>query len=95
MDHFYAVITAGSGGTRPWPLSRQSRPGQMLAVTPPAGLSRTASISIPGTPVVTDTAPGRMIATIGLDNIVIVDIPDVLLVCHRDRTEKCAKSPTS
>ncbi|HVO41472.1 MAG TPA: mannose-1-phosphate guanylyltransferase [Aggregatilineales bacterium] len=37
--------------------------------------------------VVTDTAPGRMIVTIGLENIVIVDTPDVLLVCHRSRSE--------
>lgn len=29
-DHFYAVIMAGGGGTRLWPLSRQSRPKQML-----------------------------------------------------------------
>lgn len=30
MDHFYAVIMAGGGGTRLWPLSRQARPKQML-----------------------------------------------------------------
>src|SRR4030067_2902389 len=29
-DHYYAVIMAGGGGTRLWPLSRQSRPKQML-----------------------------------------------------------------
>jgi len=29
-EHFYAVIMAGGGGTRLWPLSRQSRPKQML-----------------------------------------------------------------
>jgi mannose-1-phosphate guanylyltransferase len=28
--HFYAVIMAGGGGTRLWPLSRQKRPKQML-----------------------------------------------------------------
>jgi mannose-1-phosphate guanylyltransferase len=31
-DHFYAVIMAGGGGTRLWPLSRQNRPKQMLAL---------------------------------------------------------------
>jgi mannose-1-phosphate guanylyltransferase len=31
MDpHYYAVIMAGGGGTRLWPLSRQARPKQML-----------------------------------------------------------------
>jgi mannose-1-phosphate guanylyltransferase len=30
MDHYYAVIMAGGGGTRLWPLSRRSRPKQSL-----------------------------------------------------------------
>jgi mannose-1-phosphate guanylyltransferase len=30
LQHTYAVIMAGGGGTRLWPLSRQSRPKQML-----------------------------------------------------------------
>jgi mannose-1-phosphate guanylyltransferase len=30
LNHFYAVIMAGGGGTRLWPLSRQERPKQML-----------------------------------------------------------------
>lgn len=29
-DHFYAVIMAGGGGTRLWPVSRQNMPKQML-----------------------------------------------------------------
>jgi mannose-1-phosphate guanylyltransferase len=33
MEHFYALIMAGGGGTRLWPLSRQSRPKQVLALT--------------------------------------------------------------
>lgn len=31
-DHFYAVIMAGGGGTRLWPLSRTKRPKQMLSL---------------------------------------------------------------
>ncbi len=30
LDHYYAVIMAGGGGTRLWPLSRKNRPKQML-----------------------------------------------------------------
>ncbi|MEP7287258.1 MAG: mannose-1-phosphate guanylyltransferase [Chloroflexota bacterium] len=33
MDHFYALIMAGGGGTRLWPLSRQDRPKQVLSLT--------------------------------------------------------------
>lgn len=32
LDHFYALIMAGGGGTRLWPLSRQSHPKQMLSL---------------------------------------------------------------
>jgi mannose-1-phosphate guanylyltransferase len=30
LEHYFAVIMAGGGGTRMWPLSRQSQPKQML-----------------------------------------------------------------
>jgi mannose-1-phosphate guanylyltransferase len=32
FDHYYAVIMAGGGGTRLWPLSRQNQPKQMLSL---------------------------------------------------------------
>jgi len=41
--------------------------------------------------VVTDSMPGRLIVTIGLEDIVIVDTSDVLLVCRRDRSEDVRK----
>ena len=31
-ENYYAVIMAGGGGTRLWPLSRKSRPKQMLSI---------------------------------------------------------------
>jgi mannose-1-phosphate guanylyltransferase len=34
---------------------------------------------------------GRMIAVVGLSDIVIVDTPDALLVCHKDRTQDVKK----
>lgn len=33
IDHYYAVIMAGGGGTRLWPVSRQTKPKQMLRLT--------------------------------------------------------------
>jgi mannose-1-phosphate guanylyltransferase len=41
-NHFYAVIMAGGGGTRLWPLSRRSRPKQMLSLTGENSLFQTA-----------------------------------------------------
>jgi len=32
LEHYYAVIMAGGGGTRLWPLSRRKRPKQMLSL---------------------------------------------------------------
>jgi mannose-1-phosphate guanylyltransferase len=42
LDHYYAVIMAGGGGTRLWPLSRRSRPKQMLALVDERSLFQTA-----------------------------------------------------
>jgi len=39
--HLYAVIMAGGGGTRFWPLSRQSRPKQFLSITGERSLLQT------------------------------------------------------
>ena len=33
MDHTYAVIMAGGGGTRLWPVSRKEKPKQLLPLT--------------------------------------------------------------
>ena len=42
QDNFYAVIMAGGGGTRLWPLSRKSRPKQMLDLVDERSLFQTA-----------------------------------------------------
>jgi mannose-1-phosphate guanylyltransferase len=41
-DHYYAVIMAGGGGTRLWPLSRQARPKQMISLFDERSLFQTA-----------------------------------------------------
>jgi mannose-1-phosphate guanylyltransferase len=42
LDHYYAVIMAGGGGTRLWPLSRQTRPKQMLRLIDERSLFQTS-----------------------------------------------------
>ncbi|MCK4901309.1 MAG: hypothetical protein KAS38_21170, partial [Anaerolineales bacterium] len=42
LDHYYAVIMAGGGGTRLWPLSRKARPKQMLRLLDERSLFQTA-----------------------------------------------------
>lgn len=42
FDNYYAVIMAGGGGTRLWPLSRQSNPKQMLRLIGDRSLYRIA-----------------------------------------------------
>ena len=33
-------------------------------------------------------AQNRLVATIGLENVIVVDTPDATLVCHRDRVQE-------
>ena len=42
LEHYYAVIMAGGGGTRLWPLSRKMRPKQMLRLIDERSLFETA-----------------------------------------------------
>jgi mannose-1-phosphate guanylyltransferase len=42
FENYYAVIMAGGGGTRLWPLSRQSRPKQMLSLFDERSMFQTA-----------------------------------------------------
>ncbi|GAP14402.1 mannose-1-phosphate guanylyltransferase [Longilinea arvoryzae] len=47
-EHFYAVIMAGGGGTRLWPLSRQNRPKQMLRLVSDRTLFQMATDRLQG-----------------------------------------------
>ena len=42
LDHYFAVIMAGGGGTRLWPLSRQTKPKQMLSLFDERSLFQTS-----------------------------------------------------
>jgi mannose-1-phosphate guanylyltransferase len=42
LDHYYAIIMAGGGGTRLWPLSRRARPKQLLRLTDEGSLFQIA-----------------------------------------------------
>lgn len=42
MNHYYALILAGGGGTRLWPMSRQSKPKQMLPLVGERSMFKTS-----------------------------------------------------
>lgn len=42
MEHYYAMILAGGGGTRLWPMSRQDTPKQVLPLVEDASMFRTS-----------------------------------------------------
>ena len=46
MEHYYALIMAGGGGTRLWPLSRKQTPKQFLALTEDASLFRSSMLRL-------------------------------------------------
>lgn len=42
MEHYYAMIMAGGGGTRLWPMSRQDTPKQVLALVEETSMFKTS-----------------------------------------------------
>lgn len=42
MEHYYAMIMAGGGGTRLWPMSRQDTPKQMLPLVEESSMFKTS-----------------------------------------------------
>jgi mannose-1-phosphate guanylyltransferase len=61
-EHFYAVIMAGGGGTRLWPLSRRSRPKQMLPLVGDRTLFQVAVDRLAG-----EFPPERILVVTGRD----------------------------
>lgn len=66
---------------RDWQMNGSTK---MNAVT-----GRHVGIDTTGCLVVNHT--GRMIATVGIDNLIIIDTPDALLICHSDRAQDVRK----
>jgi mannose-1-phosphate guanylyltransferase len=48
LEHYYAVIMAGGGGTRLWPLSRKAHPKQMLRLIDNRSLFQTSAERLKG-----------------------------------------------
>ena len=42
MEHYYAMIMAGGGGTRLWPMSRQDTPKQLLPLVEDTSMFKTS-----------------------------------------------------
>lgn len=74
MDNYYALIMAGGGGTRLWPLSRKLRPKQMLPLIGEDSLFRIAVTRL--APVFT---PDRIFIVTGADQVagLQADVPEL------------------
>jgi len=85
MENYYAVIMAGGGGTRLWPLSRNSRPKQILHLGSDRTLFQSAIDRLKGlfpperilVVTVADQAEGlkRQVADIPADNYLLEPLP--------------------
>jgi mannose-1-phosphate guanylyltransferase len=64
--------------------AQQADPAQNAVSGAHFGLETTHSL-------IYGSVPGKLIATIGLDNLIIVDTPDVLLVCERSKNQDVKK----
>lgn len=73
FEHYYAVIMAGGGGTRLWPLSRQTRPKQLLSLFDERSLYQ-ASVQ-------------RLSGLIPPERILVVAMPDLARQLHAQTPE--------
>ena len=58
-------------------------PGQVVAVG--------RSLDLGSTDVLIHSSGGRLVVTVGLRDMIVVDTPDVVLVCDADRTQEVRK----
>ena len=74
MENFYALIMAGGGGTRLWPLSRQERPKQMLPLVGDNSLFRVSVTRLAST-----FPPQRIFVVTGQAQVddLRADVPEV------------------
>jgi mannose-1-phosphate guanylyltransferase len=82
---YYAVIMAGGSGTRLWPLSRHNYPKQALKLVGEKTMFQYAiEIDTKNTLVFGDK---RLVAVMGVQDLIIVDTEDVVMVCAREREQ--------
>ncbi|NJL92572.1 MAG: mannose-1-phosphate guanylyltransferase [Anaerolineae bacterium] len=74
MEHYYALIMAGGGGTRLWPLSRRNRPKQMLPLMSKDSMFRVAVLRL-----VTLFPFNRIFVVTGADQVegLRADVPEL------------------
>ncbi|MBN1679695.1 MAG: mannose-1-phosphate guanylyltransferase [Anaerolineae bacterium] len=72
MDNFYALIMAGGGGTRLWPLSRKSRPKQMLPLVEERSMFQMSVERL-------DIPPERIFIVTGREHVEMLheDVPEI------------------
>jgi len=68
-------------------LGRSADGARVVDVTPDAG----PVLVLDGDGVIAVPCGSRLIATLGVDNLIIVDTPDAVLVCRRDRAQDVKK----
>jgi mannose-1-phosphate guanylyltransferase len=73
IDHLYAAIMAGGGGTRLWPLSRHSQPKQLLELFDEHSLYR--------------MAVDRLQPIMTVDSIIVLTIPELVPDLRRETPE--------
>lgn len=64
---------------------------EILARDPNADVVRGMHVGVEGNGNLVVAPPGKLVATYGLENCVVIDTPDALLICPRDRAQEVKK----